>query len=80
MVRNIKRYNNRKLYDTEKGGYVTLNDIITMVRSGIEIKVKHHKTNVDCTDDVLRQSYCRLLYLNRDSINFETSIKEHHGK
>lgn len=45
----IKRYPNRKLYDTEAKQYVTLEEIANMVRAGSEIQVIDHVTNEDLT-------------------------------
>ena len=38
----IKRYSNRKLYDTEAGQYVTLEDIAAFIRRGEEVSVVDH--------------------------------------
>ena len=35
----IKRYSNRKLYDTERSCYVTLDEIALMIREGEELKI-----------------------------------------
>lgn len=45
----IKRYPNRKLYDTEAKQYVTLEEISNMVRQGLEIQVIDHVTGEDLT-------------------------------
>ena len=37
--RVIKRYQNRKLYDTEASAYVTLDDIAQMIKDGEDVKV-----------------------------------------
>jgi len=39
MAYVIKRYSNRKLYDTQESRYVTLEEIEEMIRSGKEIQV-----------------------------------------
>jgi polyhydroxyalkanoate synthesis regulator protein len=38
-MRNIRRYSNRKLYDTEQSHYVTLTDLAKLIRDGEEIRV-----------------------------------------
>ncbi|RLA64012.1 MAG: hypothetical protein DRQ88_01170 [Epsilonproteobacteria bacterium] len=48
-VRIIKRYQNRKLYDTHQSCYVTLEEIAQIVREGNEIKVIDNKTKNDIT-------------------------------
>ncbi len=47
--RIIKRYQNRKLYDTHKSCYVTLEEIAEIIRDGNEIKVLDNKTKKDIT-------------------------------
>jgi polyhydroxyalkanoate synthesis repressor PhaR len=49
----IKRYENRKLYDTTRSAYVTLEDIARMIREGKEIKVVDAKTHEDLTKNTL---------------------------
>jgi polyhydroxyalkanoate synthesis repressor PhaR len=49
----IKRYENRKLYDTSRSVYVTLEDLAGMIREGKEIKVVDAKTNEDLTKNTL---------------------------
>lgn len=49
----IKRYENRKLYDTSRSVYVTLDEITGMIREGKEIKVVDAKTNEDLTKNTL---------------------------
>lgn len=51
----IKRYPNRKLYDTEAKRYVTLNEIAALIRSGEEVVVTDHATDEDMTAVVLTQ-------------------------
>lgn len=48
-VRIIKRYQNRKLYDTFQSCYVTLEEIAQIVREGHEIQVIDNKTKNDIT-------------------------------
>lgn len=45
----IKRYANRKLYDTESKRYITLDGIAEMIRQQQEIKVIDHETGEDIT-------------------------------
>ncbi|RME42606.1 MAG: transcriptional regulator [Deltaproteobacteria bacterium] len=51
----IKRYQNRKLYDTGTSSYVTLEDIAEMVKRGEEIQVLDNKTKEDLTAVTLSQ-------------------------
>jgi polyhydroxyalkanoate synthesis repressor PhaR len=51
----IKRYQNRKLYDTHQSCYVTLDEIAKMIRNGDELKVIDNKTQRDITSSTLTQ-------------------------
>lgn len=54
-MRVIKRYPNRKLYDTEAKEYVTLSGIAELIRDGHEIQVVDHTTGEDLTAVTLTQ-------------------------
>ena len=51
----IKRYSNRKLYDTETRQYVTLEEIRARVENGEEIRIIDHDTDEDLTAATLSQ-------------------------
>ena len=51
----IKRYANRKLYDTERSCYVTLDEISGMIKRGEEVKVVDNKTGEDLSAVTLAQ-------------------------
>ena len=51
----IKKYANRRLYNTAKSSYVTLDDLARMVRSGEDFVVFDAKTGEDITRSVLTQ-------------------------
>lgn len=51
----IKRYPNRKLYDTEAKRYVSLDDVARMIRQGTDIQVVDHTTGGDLTTLTLVQ-------------------------
>jgi polyhydroxyalkanoate synthesis repressor PhaR len=53
--RVIKRYSNRKLYDTKDSRYVTLLQIAEMVRSGEEVQIIDNNTKEDLTEVTLAQ-------------------------
>jgi polyhydroxyalkanoate synthesis repressor PhaR len=55
MVRLIKRYGSRKLYDTEESRYVGLDEIATWVRQGQEIRVVDNGNGADVTPQTLTQ-------------------------
>ena len=54
-TRIIKRYANRKLYDTEHSRYVTLDQISEMIRNGDDVKIVDTKTKEDLTTVTLAQ-------------------------
>ena len=55
MADVIKRYSNRKLYDTQESRYVTLEEIEEMIRAGKEISVLDATTGEDLTSVTLAQ-------------------------
>ncbi len=55
MARLIKRYDNRKLYDTAASEYVSLSDIAGLVRSGETVRVVDNTTGQDLTAQTLTQ-------------------------
>lgn len=52
-VRVIKRYSNRKLYDTQDSRYVTLQQIGEMVRRGEDVQIIDNKSKDDITEVTL---------------------------
>src|ERR1700751_5439388 len=54
-TRIIKRYANRKLYDTDQSRYVTLDQISEMIRNGDDVKIVDNKTKEDLTTVTLAQ-------------------------
>lgn len=51
----IKKYANRRLYNTASSAYVTLEDLARMVREGVDFVVFDAKTNEDLTRQILTQ-------------------------
>jgi polyhydroxyalkanoate synthesis repressor PhaR len=51
----IKKYANRRLYDTESSAYITLDRLAQMVREGREFEVVDAKSGDDITRQVLTQ-------------------------
>ncbi len=68
-VRIIKRYQNRKLYDTHQSCYVTLEEIAQIIREGHEIQVIDNKTKNDIT-------YMTQIQLLFDQEKKSTSVKD----
>lgn len=51
----IKRYSNRKLYDTDSKRYITLEEVAEFIRKGEDVKVVDHATGDDLTSVTLFQ-------------------------
>jgi len=54
-VKVIKRYQNRKLYDTHQSCYVTLDEIADMIMRGEDVVVVDNRTKKDITSSTLTQ-------------------------
>ena len=54
-TRILKKYPNRRLYDTEISSYITLADVKSMVLKGIDFEVRDAKTGEDLTRSILLQ-------------------------
>ena len=51
----IKKYANRRLYNTKSSSYITLDHLAKMTREGVEFKVLDAKTGTDITHSILTQ-------------------------
>jgi len=51
----IKKYPNRRLYDTSSGRYVNLEDVALLIRQGADVQVLDARTGEDLTRIVLTQ-------------------------
>ena len=51
----IKRYGNRRLYNTETGSYVNYQEVVKLIRDGSDIQVIDSRTKEDVTKAVLMQ-------------------------
>ena len=51
----VKKYGNRRLYDTDSSRYITLEDLTAAIRAGAEAKVVDAKTGADLTQATLTQ-------------------------
>jgi polyhydroxyalkanoate synthesis repressor PhaR len=54
-VTTIKKYTNRRLYDTEESRYITLDELTDRVKSGTDVRVVDAKTGEDLTQATLVQ-------------------------
>jgi polyhydroxyalkanoate synthesis repressor PhaR len=53
--RTIKKYSNRRLYDTAESRYVTLEELAESVRTGVDVRVLDAQTGDDLTQATLAQ-------------------------
>ncbi|HSN99441.1 MAG TPA: polyhydroxyalkanoate synthesis regulator DNA-binding domain-containing protein [Candidatus Nanopelagicales bacterium] len=51
----VKKYGNRRLYDTEASRYVTLEELAARIRGGVDVQVIDAKTGADLTQSTLAQ-------------------------
>jgi polyhydroxyalkanoate synthesis repressor PhaR len=51
----IKKYGNRRLYDTGDSRYITLDELAAKIRAGAEVRIVDAKTNDDLTQVTLTQ-------------------------
>lgn len=54
-MRTIKKYGNRRLYDTEESRYITQEELAVSVRKGIDVRVVDAKSGEDLTQLTLTQ-------------------------
>ena len=54
-TRIIKKYPNRRLYDSERSCYITVDDVRELVLDGVEFKVVDAETDADITRGILIQ-------------------------
>ena len=54
-TRVIKKYPNRRLYDTEISSYITIEDVRQLIVEGVEFEVRDAKSGEDLTRQVLLQ-------------------------
>jgi len=52
-LRLIKRYSNRKLYDTQEKRYISLRDVAALIRAGEEVQILDHQSGEDLTATTL---------------------------
>jgi polyhydroxyalkanoate synthesis repressor PhaR len=54
-ITTIKKYSNRRLYDTDESRYITLEELTELVRGGKDVRVVDAKTGEDFTQATLVQ-------------------------
>lgn len=51
----VKKYSNRRLYDTEESRYITLEELADKIRHGSDVRVEDAKSGADLTQSTLTQ-------------------------
>jgi polyhydroxyalkanoate synthesis repressor PhaR len=59
-ARIIKKYPNRRLYDTGRGRYITLEDVQRLAQEGTDFIVIDHRTDEEITHNILLQALSAL--------------------
>ena len=78
----IKKYPNRKLYNTDSASYISYKDIVEMIKAGDSVVVVDNRTKQDITRFTLTQI---LFQKEREFLKslpeetLETAIKQEHG-
>ncbi|MEL6342608.1 MAG: polyhydroxyalkanoate synthesis regulator DNA-binding domain-containing protein [Myxococcota bacterium] len=54
-MRIIKKYSNRRLYDTTTSSYINLDDLATLIRAGESVQILDAKSSQDLTRSILFQ-------------------------
>ena len=78
----IKKYDNRKLYNTNEGKYNNLKEVIELMREGNDVKVykvtkdsSQYSHKVKLTNDITNDTIWSYAYINKDITALEF-IKE----
>ncbi|MGK5092112.1 polyhydroxyalkanoate synthesis regulator DNA-binding domain-containing protein [Deltaproteobacteria bacterium TL4] len=66
----IKKYSNRRLYDVTHSQYLTLDELVELIKAGCEVQVTDSKTKQDITQSVLTQVFLE----HKGSYLFSTSF------
>lgn len=69
MSRIIKKYANRRLYDTSRSRYITLGDLKSLIASGARVRVIDAKSHEDISREVLLQLVAEQESLGRPILN-----------
>ena len=59
MPRKIKKYANRKLYDTTEKKYVSLDELSALIKAGEEVRIEDNETGEDLTSSIVSQLLAR---------------------
>ena len=71
MSRRIKKYKNRRLYDTELSQYITVEDLQRYVIDGVAFRVEDSSSGKDLTNATLLQIFVELEASSSDFFSSE---------
>ena len=60
-MRKIKKYSNRRLYDSTSSSYINIEELIQLVREGEEVQIIEDSTGMDITNNILLQSILEII-------------------
>ena len=52
----IKKYSNRRLYNSSKSKYINFKELLKLIKNNIDFKIEDHKTGEDLTQEILLQT------------------------
>ena len=67
-MHRIKKYSNRKLYDTTDKRFISMDEIANLIKAGEEVSIHNHKTGQDLTASIVSQ------LLGRKSGKFDSEV------
>ncbi len=76
----IRRYKNRKMYDTESSKYVTLKTLVNYSLDDVEFVVIDNVTSKDLTVQTLLQAFNSYANIDKDSIHSLINLYVGDGK
>ena len=68
QMHRIKKYSNRKLYDTTDKRFISMDEIAELIKAGEEISIHNHRTGQDLTASIVSQ------LLGRKIGNFDSEV------
>ena len=54
-MRKIKKYANRKLYDTKEKQYISMDQLSELIKAGEDVSIVDNKTGEDLTSSIVSQ-------------------------
>ena len=56
----IKKYSNRRLYNSSKSKYINFKELFELIKNNIDFKIEDHKTGEDLTQEFYFKQYLNL--------------------